>query len=206
MSSVTPVDPRDPEEKEDRKRGIFAIIGLAAAVASLVVAVTGAVFTSTATVPNNTFSTGTVSISTSPTTAVVSFSAMAPGDVVTAPITVSNDGTLQLRYAVTSTTTENTLAAQLDMTVKSGVTTCTNAGFSGSGTVLYGPDDLGNSTARAIIGNTAQGAHAGDRVLNASASEVLCIQVSLPLSTGNSFQNLTTTATLSFVGEQTANN
>jgi spore coat-associated protein N len=165
-----------------------------------------ALFTDSTSVPANTFSTGTVDINTSPTSALVTFSNMAPGDQVTAPITVSNAGTLQLRYAVTSVSTENTLAAQLDMTIKSNVTTCTTAGFGGSGTVLYGPGDLGSVAGVNVIGDPAQGNQSGDRTLNASANEILCFNVTLPLSTGNTFQNLTTTATFTFQAEQTANN
>ena len=165
-----------------------------------------ALFTDSASVPANTFTTGTVDITTSPTTALVTFSAMAPGDQVTAPITVTNAGTMQLRYAVTSTTTENVLAAALDLTVKSGVTTCTNAGFGVDGTVVYATGDLGNTTAINIIGDPAQGSQAGDRTLNASANEVLCFNVSLPSGTGNASQGLTTTATFNFQAEQTSNN
>ena len=176
------------------------------AVATVATAATGAIFTDTQSVAANTFSTGTVAISSSPTSAVVSLSAMAPGDKVTAPITISNDGSLQLRYAVTSTTTEDVLAAALDMTVKSGVTTCTDGGFGVDGSVLYGAGDFGTTGGMNVFGDSAQGAQAGDRTLNAAANEVLCIQVSLPLATGNSFQSLTTTATLNFLAEQTANN
>ena len=57
-----------------------------------------------------------------------------------------------------------------------------------------------------MVGDPAQGAQAGDRVLQASNNEALCIRVSLPLSTGNSFQGLTTSANLNFSAEQTANN
>lgn len=186
----------------------LVVVGMlmALSVATMVTTATGAVFTSNQSVGANAFTTGTVSISTSPTTALVTLSGMAPGDQVTAPVTVSNNGSLQLRYAVTSTTTENTLAGQLAMTVKTGVTTCSNAGFSGSGTVIYGPAALGNSTGLNVIGDPAQGAQAGDRTLNASSNEVLCFNVSLPSSTGNTFQGLNSTATLAFVAEQTASN
>jgi len=181
------------------------IVVLAAFVALLSISVL-ALFTSTASVPGNTFSTGTVSLTTSPTTALVTFSGMAPGDQVTAPITVTNAGTLQLRYAVTSTTTENVLAAALDLTIKSGVTTCTNGGFGTDGTVVYAAADLGSTTGVDVIGNPAQGSQAGDRTLNASANEVLCFNVSLPSSTGNSAQGLSTTATFAFQAEQTSSN
>ena len=163
-------------------------------------------FTGQASVPANTFTTGTVDINTAPVSALVTFSDMAPGDQVTNPITVSNAGSLELRYAVTSTTTENVLAAQLDLTIKSGVTTCTNAGFGADGTVLYGPLDLGNTTAVNVVGDPAQGDQGSDRTLAAAGSEILCFNVSLPLSTDNTFQGLTTTATFDFQAEQTKNN
>ncbi len=188
-------------------RLVVAGLFFGASVATVVTAATGAIFTDTQSVAANTFSTGTVDIATSPTSAVVSFSGMAPGDKVTNPITVSNAGSLQLRYAIKSTTTEATLAAQLDMTIKTGVTTCTNAGFGTDGTVIYGAGDLGATTPGLnVVGDPTQGSQAGDRTLNASANEVLCIQVSLPLATGNTFQNLTSTATLDFLSEQTVNN
>ena len=180
-----------------------AVLALFVSVISLGVL---ALFTDTASVPGNTFSTGTVDISTAPASALVTFSGMAPGDQVTNPITVTNAGTLQSRYAVTSTTTENTLAAQLDLTIKSGVTTCTNAGFSVDGSVVYATGDLGSTAGVNVIGSPTQGAQAGDRTLAAAGSEVLCFNVSLPLATGNAFQGLTTTATFAFQAEQTANN
>ena len=181
------------------------IVVLAAFVALLSISVL-ALFTDTASVPGNTFSTGTVDITTSPTTALVTFSAMAPGDQVTAPVTVTNAGTLQLRYAVTSTTTEDVLAAELDLTIKSGVTTCTNGGFGADGTVVYAAADLGSTTGINVVGDPAQGAQAGDRTLNASANEILCFNVSLPTSATNAAQGLTTTATFAFEAEQTSSN
>jgi len=185
---------------------IYATIIVMAALVTLASLSVMALFTNTESLPANTFTTGDVDISVSPASALVTFAGMAPGDQVTAPLTVDNDGSLQLRYAVTSTTTEDVLAGQLDMTIKSGVTTCTNAGFGTDGSVVYATGDLGSTAGVNVIGNPAQGAQAGDRSLNASASEVLCFNVSLPLSTGNSFQGLTTTATLSFQAEQTSNN
>jgi predicted ribosomally synthesized peptide with SipW-like signal peptide len=182
----------------------------AAAVIGLIGAFFGsgglALFTDTQSVGSNTFTTGTVDITSSPTSALVTFSAMAPGDQVTAPITVTNAGTMQFRYAVTSTTTENVLAGELDMTIKSGVTTCTNGGFGSSGTVVYVTGDLGSTSGVNVIGNPAQGADSGDRVLAASGSEILCFNVSFPLAATNASQGLTSTGTFVFAAEQTANN
>jgi predicted ribosomally synthesized peptide with SipW-like signal peptide len=167
------------------------------------------VFTDTASVPSNTFTVGTVDISTSPASALITYSGMAPGDKVTQPLTVSNAGSLELRYAVTSQATNTDskgLRAQLDLRIKSGVTTCTNAGFDTDGTLLYGPGDLGSDPAINVIGDPAQGDDTDDRTLAASANEVLCFQVALPSSTGSAYQNATTTATLNFEAEQTSSN
>jgi hypothetical protein len=187
-------------------RLIAAGLLLAVAIATTIVSVTGAMFTDTQSVGANTFSTGTIDISTSPATALVTYSGMVPGDKVTNPITVSNDGSLEFRYAIQSTTTEDVLAAALDMTIKTGVTTCTNAGFDTDGSTISGPGDLGSTTGLNVVGDPTAGQDAGDRVLAALANEVLCFQVSLPLSADGSVQGLTTTATFDFASEQTANN
>ncbi|MBI3733982.1 MAG: hypothetical protein HY259_11085 [Chloroflexi bacterium] len=170
-----------------------------------------ALFTSTTSVAANSFTTGTVDIATSPTSALVTFTNMAPGDVITAPVTVSNNGTLQLRYAITSTITNadsKGLGAQLQLTIKSGLTTGNCAAFVG-GTTIYGPATLGSlpaGTSLNLVGDPTTGAQSGDRTLVAAANEVLCFQVSLPLTTGNAFQNATSTATFAFIAEQTVNN
>src|SRR4029077_14054640 len=115
------------------RRRILLILGAALTVATIGVgAASLAIFTSTANVPANTFTAGTVVISTNPASALVTIAAMAPGDQVTAPITVSNTGTLDLRYAITSAATNadgKGLKDQLVLTIKSGVATCTNAAF-----------------------------------------------------------------------------
>lgn len=171
---------------------------------------TQALFTDTQSVGANTFTTGTVDLVTSPATALVTFLGMAPGDKVVAPIQVTNSGTLEVRYAVKSTTTEDVLAAQLELTVRgpaAASTGCDAAGFGTFGTgVLYTTGDLGSTAGSNLIGDPAQGVQTNDRTLAASASEYMCFQVELPLATGNSFQGLTSTATVDFVSEQTANN
>jgi predicted ribosomally synthesized peptide with SipW-like signal peptide len=187
---------------------VLLVVGVVAA--SLGVA-SNAIWTDSQDVDANVFSTGTINISTSPTTALVTFDDMAPGDEVTNDITVTNAGSLELRYAVTSTTTENTLAAQLDLTIwdeaeeGDGGTDCNSTP---PATVLYGPGNLGSTTPGTnVIGDPAQGDDPpGDRTLAGSANETLCFNVELPTSTGNSFQDLDTTATFAFAAEQTANN
>lgn len=73
-------------------------------------------------------------------------------------------------------------------------------------TVLYGPADLGVTTSVNLVGDPTQGAQGGEQSLAASATQTLCFQVSLPTSTGNTFEGLTSTAAFAFDAEQTANN
>lgn len=209
------VNPTPQDDDEDRRRPLafgrllatVAIVGIAGT--TLTGLTTGAFFTDTQTVGANTFSTGTVKLGVNPTSALVTFTNMAPGDSIAAPITVSNTGSLAERYAVLSTTDAadaNFLATQLVMNVKTGVTTCTAAGFGATGTLVYTNGVLGSTGGTKVIGDAATGAQAGDRTLASLSNETLCVLVSLPTATGNTFQGKTTTATLRFDSEQTANN
>jgi predicted ribosomally synthesized peptide with SipW-like signal peptide len=167
-----------------------------------------AVFTDQAANDANTFTTGTVDISTSPASAFITFSNMAPGDSTTQSLVVSNAGTLQLRYAISSSATNTDgkgLKDQLVLTIKTiDVTTPATPCDNFDGTQLY-TGDLDGTTG-ALVGSNTQGQQAGDRTLNASSNETLCFRVALPLSTGNAYQNATTTATFTFDAEQTINN
>ncbi|HEX2026982.1 MAG TPA: TasA family protein [Nitriliruptorales bacterium] len=201
-----------PAEPQERRRTLKAVLVFLLSLGTIGLGITGAIFTDTEPVTGNTFTTGTIDLATSPTSAVVSFTDMAPGDTDLGELTVSNAGSLEYRYAVRSTATENVLAAQLDLTVWPEAneidaipnTTCEFANK--PLTPLYGAADLGSTTGVNLIGDPAQGAQTGDRTLAATASEKLCFHVSLPLSTGNTYQDVTTTATFTFEAEQTANN
>jgi predicted ribosomally synthesized peptide with SipW-like signal peptide len=197
-----------PAPARNRSRALLALAVVGLAITSLGSAVFSlAYFTSQATVGSNTFTAGTVVIGTNPTSALLTLNPMMPGDSVTAPLTVSNTGTAQLRYAISAATTNpdtKDLRSQLTITVKSGVTTCTNAGFAADGTSVRSSIALGATTA--VAGDPSAGSQSGDRTLNAGSNEVLCFQVSLPSATGNAFQGATATTTFTFDAEQTANN
>ncbi len=200
--------PADPEERRRRRRLLASIAVAALSLVTLGSLTTGALFTDSEDLGANSFTTGTLVLGLTPTTALFAVANMAPGDTVSKPLTVSNTGTLGLRYAVTGSATDpdgKTLRGQLQFTVYSGVTAvnCT-AGALGAGTVLYGPATLGASAP--VFGNPAQGNQAGDRSLAAAANEQLCFVATLPLATGNAFQNATTTVSFTFDAEQTKNN
>src|SRR6266545_1393250 len=164
-------------------------------------------FRGTASASANTFAVGTVDIAQSPASAFLTLGGMVPSETVTAPLSVTNSGTVQLRYALTSDVTNTDgkgLGSQLDLTIKSGVTACTNAGFGASGTVLYGPDGpLGTIGSSLDLIGTPSSYPNGGRVLASGASEVLCFQVKLPTTTGTAYQGATTTATFNFLAQQT---
>jgi spore coat-associated protein N len=145
------------------------------------------------------FTTGTLDIATSPST-LFTVTAMVPGDTVNATLTISNGGTIQLRYAMTSSSTNTDTKAlrdQLTLTIKTVGTSC--ALF--DGTQLYS-----GALSGAAFGSTSQGQQAGDRSLDAATSELLCFRVNLPLASDNGFQGATTSTTFTFSAEQTANN
>jgi spore coat-associated protein N len=147
----------------------------------------------------NTFTSGSVDISTSPASAFITMDNMAPGDIVTDQVTVSDDGTLEMRYAMTTVATNTdllNLRDELTLTIREEGTDC--ATF--DGTQLYT-----GTLANGAIGDPDQGGDVGDRTLAASDSEVLCFRVTLPSgSTGP--EDAATTATFTFAAEQMTNN
>lgn len=179
----------------------LAVMSLSAGQMSL------AVFSDQETVPA-TFSTGSIILDDVKIDALTLTTAgLMPGDAVTDDVVVENDGTSQLRYAVSAATTNpdtKDLRSQLALTVRTiDVTTPLTPCNDFDGTSLYS-GTLGATTA--IIGNPAQGAQSGDRNLSAAASETLCFRVSLPLGTGNAYAAATAVSTFTFDAEQTAGN
>jgi hypothetical protein len=86
-----------------------------------------ALFTGTAAVSGNVFTAGTIVIGTTPTTALLTAANMMPGDTLSGSLVVSNTGTSQLRYAMTSssTNTDNKgLMNQVVLTIKTLGTSC----------------------------------------------------------------------------------
>jgi spore coat-associated protein N len=193
-STVLPITAEERPSRR-RRRGILALllglttISLGAGMFSL------AIFTDSD-ASTGTFTSGTVDINSNPTVAFT-VTDMVPGDADTAALTISNDGTADLRYAL-STVATNALGDTLTLTVKTEGTDC--ATFDGS-TVL-----AATALDGAAIGSPAQGDDTGDRTLLAGDDEILCFRVTLPLATGNSAQGESSSATFTFDAEQVDNN
>lgn len=158
---------------------------------------------------NATFSTGSIDLDgTAIAGLTLTTSAMMPGDSVTDDVLVSNIGTAQLRYSLSTASTNadaKGLRTVLTLTIKTiDATTPGTPCNDFDGTSVLAATVLGVNTAG--FGSSAAGAQAGDRNLAAAASETLCFRVSLPSGTGNPYQSASTTTTFTFDAEQTANN
>lgn len=189
-----------------RRRTRLAVLGLTSLAVIGIASTTMlslALFTDDATLDNNTFTAGTIELSTTPSTALFTVTGMMPGDVAYGQLTVSNDGSGDLRYAMTSSSTDPdslALAAALNVEIREKAAGTCSADF--TGTVVLASSPLST----AAFGDSSAGQDTDDRVLAASATEDVCFMVSLPGPTGDSYQGATTTTTFTFQAEQTANN
>jgi hypothetical protein len=183
------------DQPRRRRRGLLVLLLGLAVLTMGTGAFSLARFTSSDT-SSGAFTTGTIVLDATPAT-LFTVTGMLPGDSGSATLNVKNDGTGELRYAMTSSSTNadgKGLMNALNLSITAGA-------CPGSGSPLYASTLNG-----AAFGNAAQGPHSGDRVLASGASEDLCFAWSLPLLTGDGVQDATTTATFTFDAEQTANN
>ena len=185
---------RSASRRRKRRRALVAIL-LAASVATLGAgAMSLAVFTDT-TATDGTWSTGTIILGVD-AGATFTASGILPGDSGTKTINVSNDGTGDLRYSLSTNASNDgsSLADQLALTVREGA--CPSVGA-----VVYN-----GALADAAWGDPAQGVQADERELAAGTSEDLCFAWDFPLGSDNTYQDATTTATFTFDAEQVRNN
>jgi spore coat-associated protein N len=190
---------RQVARRRARRRGIVALLGAISMLTIGAGSISLAQFTDSAT-STWAFTAGTIDVNTSPAV-LTAITNMMPGDTPTQALTVTNAGSGDLRYALSVTAT-NALGTALTLTVKGP-----DGGVGSSCTLFNGASILTATTLNgAGFGSSVQGAQAGDRNLLAGASEVLCLRVTLPLTTGNALQGASSAATFTFDAEQTANN
>lgn len=198
-----------------KKTGLLALALASLAIVSLAAGTMAslALFTDTRT-DDSTFTTGTIVLDATKIAAMdLTSSAMMPGDTVRTPVEVENDGTAQLRYAVSQSSTDGdgkALRDELRLTVRTedqGAGAYGNDGDycdDANGSALHVAAPLGASGD--LVGDPTQGPQSGDRTLAGGAHDVLCFYATLPNSAPDSVQGATTTTTFSFAAEQTANN
>jgi hypothetical protein len=204
-----------PRSHRRRRRGLLALLMAGTAIMGATGATFSlAVFTSQATVASNSFTTGTIILTTNPVSALLTAGVpnpMMPGDTINGTLVVTNAGTGDLRYAISAdSTTTGGLNAVILITIKTadtaGGTTC-NAW---TGTTIFGGAGgaaITNVAMAPIVGDPTQGAQTGDRTLTvATHTETLCFRATLPLATANAYQNTTASYDFQFDAEQTKNN
>jgi hypothetical protein len=197
----------------NKKLLALGLTTIAAATLALGTMFSGALFTDQEQ-DSSTFTTGTIILDATKIAAMdLTSSSLMPGDTVNSSVVVENDGTAQLRYAVSQTSTNadsKDLRDALNLVIRTADTGGGAFGTDGdycddaNGTVVRASAAIGASGN--LIGDPAQGGQSGDRTLNAAANEVLCFYVSLPLGAPDTAQAATTTTTFTFAAEQTANN
>jgi len=117
---------------------------------------------------------------------------MKPGDVMYAPLTIDNSGSLGFTYSM-ATSASNTdskgLADQLTLGIKTVGQTCDAATYAASADVMMASGAL-------------SGGAISTRSLAAGDSVIACFRVELPGSSDDTFQGATTTATFTFSATQ----
>ncbi len=192
--------------------GLMAIGGLAAVLGTA----SQAIWTDSDDVDTNSFDTGSVSLDTDKVGTIwTAVADGAPGAIATGELTVTNDGSMELRYAVTGGNVGDAgLPAGVNLRIglegPDGDTDCEFPYHLQDGSDIAIVDDVqqftGTLDTAALMGSTVPGDQAGDRTLAAAAAEKLCFSVVLPDDAANSLQSLFNVTTFTFDSEQTANN
>ena len=136
-----------------------------------------------------------VRLRVTPSEAALSLANMAPGDAVERSVTVSNAGTLPLRYAMTVIVADReTLGASMQLVVTT--TGDPDDGCGVGGDVIYsGP------LASAAIGNPRLGPDFRDRVLDVGDSEALCLRATFLPPQGDNRQAIAESVSFRFSAE-----
>lgn len=193
------------QQRRTPRRLLIGMLLLAVLIGALLVS--AALFTDVARNQGLRLDAGTVDVATAPVTLELDASGLAPGDVVATPLEVRNDGSLELRYSISSTVDDTTLGDLLQFEIRTGVTACDAVGAAADGVLVAGPVRLGGLTADLVLGDPTPGQDPGDRTLAPGAADVLCLRVELPAGVSeDEAAGLSVSATLQVDAEQTAAN
>jgi predicted ribosomally synthesized peptide with SipW-like signal peptide len=200
-------------ERSQRRSSRVRLIAFSALVLGIAAIGTGltslALFTDQKDVTSGGFQTGTIKLGVSPASAIFTVPNMMPGDVYAVSVNVANVGSSQLRYGITSLNPTGTGPNACTVSCTSGLHTVIDMAIgqmtpaacaTWNGATL--PTPMGSGKLNAVSVPQSY-------VLNplpAANNADLCFRASLPLGTGNGYQNQTASTTFRFDAEQTANN
>lgn len=184
-------------EQPTRRRRLVALAAAGGVLLAAGAAGTSALFTDQEVVSDNTFAAGTFDLTANQPDPKIELPNMLPGDSADFDVVVGNGGTLELRYSVEgafSAITEGgqNLGETLDLVVTDS-----------EGATLF---DGTAASLTQLVGDKAEGAQAGDRVLGAAQTETLTFTVTYPEDSDNAYAGADATLTLTLDAEQTANN
>jgi len=216
------IQPAGPtgHDRARRRRLVMSAATVGLAVIGVTSLTTSALFTDNDAADSNLFTTGSVNIANLPAETILTSDNLAPGDNVWGPVTVSNDGSLALRYAVNYAITDSTtgtdgalLSSQLGVTIDkvANTTACDPVSGPADGvhlaTVAAGEAKLVPTD---IIGTTGVGKSTGANteleILANGDADVLCVGLHMSIDAGNQYQKTSANLALTFNAEQTAHN
>ncbi|GAA1728647.1 TasA family protein [Aeromicrobium alkaliterrae] len=161
-----------------------------------------AAWTDDVAISGTTFTSGSLDLRVNDQDAITAYTSlnlsnMVPGESVAAVLTVKNQGTSTLKWTATKSTTNTVtgkdLAAALDVKITSA------AAISGTGRALTcGGTVIANSATTLATGSNTF--IPTGRTLAASATEPICVQVTLNANASTTLQSAGTTATFTFTG------
>lgn len=199
---TTHLIPRSPTV---RTMAVLTVLGLAAAGAfGAEVLSSAARFTDSQTTSAATVSTGTLALTADDGASAGSWVgsvSLVPGDEKYAGLTITNAGSLRMRYSVTALSS-SPLAATLRLGVVAlgtGTTSCTAATFAQGSPASALDEPFGATPALELIGSDSAGPQPGDRVLAAGDNERLCLRVGFPTGAGLGAAARGTSASTTFV-------
>lgn len=202
MTSTTIPAPPTPVRATSRIARSTAVLGLAAATMAL--SFSGAFFTDTDAVDAAVITTGSLSL-TAPATVDFTLTNMAPGDTSNRTISLTNGGSLQLRYDMATTAVNSDATFPLSTQLTSIVYLESQEPDTAGANLTCDATYATAATYTALSTGSLGAAALTNRVVAASGTEVLCVAVQLPSATGNDYQSDTTDVTFTFNSEQTAN-
>jgi hypothetical protein len=184
-------------------------------IAGILLLVTGAAAASAASAGSALFlhahsdQTDRVTIGSSPGPSLeLALGSLMPGETIRARRLVTNEAGLAVRYALSSSSTDDDHRGLRDMLAVTVRTADLGSAAAGSctafdGRTLYdGP--LGADAAG--FGDARMGDQAGDRYLAPGGEEALCFEVAMSLGAGNEVQSSATSTTWTIAAEQVAGN
>ncbi|MCP5028119.1 MAG: hypothetical protein GY929_17725 [Actinomycetia bacterium] len=174
---------------------VLVLLGLAALSGPIILALRAdrgqAAFGDAEVVGVNRLTSATVDVEPGERTATMTVTNMAPGDRAFGSIEVVNEGTLPLRYLLTSVASPSPLNPWLQWSIWPPDQSMGCDTLPDSSTLIVDGRVLDGSASSTVFGSLEPGLDPGDRILQPADTEELCVSVELRLEAPDSVQGQT---------------